>query len=45
MLSIHVLLAHHVVLNHTFELLISINRWNKYVELQTNVSASKHKHT
>ena len=21
-------LAHHVVLNHTFELLVSINKWN-----------------
>ena len=34
-------LAHHVVLNHTLELLVSINRWN-YKQMY---SASKHKHT
>ena len=39
MLSIHVLLAHHVVLNHTFELLISMNKWNyKQMYMQVNIS-------
>ena len=46
-------LEHHVVLNHSFELLINTTmlfsyfwkeHFNKLVELQTNVSEIKHKH-
>ena len=33
-------LAHHVVLNHTFEHLVLINKWS-YKQMN---SASKHKH-
>ena len=34
-------LAHRVVLNHTFELLISINKWN-YKQMQVQVNKSTH---
>ena len=46
-------LGHHIVLNHSFELLINTTmlfsyfwneHFNKLVELQTNVSEIKHKH-
>ena len=35
-------LAHRVVLNHTFELLISINKWNyKQMQVQVNKSTNE----